>query len=250
MPQLFVGHADFVVKRGARGRRPGGWRAANASAASSRALAAAISTRCRFRAGTWQRPPPARGIRSPPARSAAASLCSAAGAALSSRIYRPLRILGLVPHAVGRQHSGHEIAELRERVRRRHRCSATRCSPRSAITCWRCATSCRRAGSTFASSAKPVSTDSTRPLIERMHAVGLRALTFGVESLSPDALRKVGRRPIRLVSSARSSSTVAGWASTRSRSTSSACSPMTGNRSRHHRVRRGPGLDASRRSSC
>lgn len=34
------------------------------------------------------------------------------------------------------------------------------------------------------------------PLLDRMHAVGLRALTFGVETLSPDALRKVGRRPI------------------------------------------------------
>jgi anaerobic magnesium-protoporphyrin IX monomethyl ester cyclase len=33
-------------------------------------------------------------------------------------------------------------------------------------------------------------------LLERMRAVGLRALTFGVESMSADALRKVGRRPI------------------------------------------------------
>jgi radical SAM superfamily enzyme YgiQ (UPF0313 family) len=34
------------------------------------------------------------------------------------------------------------------------------------------------------------------PLLDRLHAVGLRALTFGVETLSPDTLRKVGRRPI------------------------------------------------------
>jgi radical SAM superfamily enzyme YgiQ (UPF0313 family) len=33
-------------------------------------------------------------------------------------------------------------------------------------------------------------------LLERMHAAGLRAITFGVESLSPDTLRRVGRRPI------------------------------------------------------
>ena len=33
-------------------------------------------------------------------------------------------------------------------------------------------------------------------LLEKMHAAGLRAITFGVESLSPDTLKKVGRRPI------------------------------------------------------
>ena len=33
-------------------------------------------------------------------------------------------------------------------------------------------------------------------LLERMHAAGLRALTFGVESVSADTLRRVGRRPI------------------------------------------------------
>jgi anaerobic magnesium-protoporphyrin IX monomethyl ester cyclase len=33
-------------------------------------------------------------------------------------------------------------------------------------------------------------------LLEKMHSAGLRAITFGVESLSPDTLKKVGRRPI------------------------------------------------------
>jgi anaerobic magnesium-protoporphyrin IX monomethyl ester cyclase len=33
-------------------------------------------------------------------------------------------------------------------------------------------------------------------LLEKMQAAGLRAITFGVESLSPDTLKKVGRRPI------------------------------------------------------
>jgi anaerobic magnesium-protoporphyrin IX monomethyl ester cyclase len=33
-------------------------------------------------------------------------------------------------------------------------------------------------------------------LLTRMQAAGLRAITFGVESLSPDTLKKVGRRPI------------------------------------------------------
>ena len=33
-------------------------------------------------------------------------------------------------------------------------------------------------------------------LLDAMHAAGLRTITFGVESLSPDTLRKVGRRPI------------------------------------------------------
>lgn len=33
-------------------------------------------------------------------------------------------------------------------------------------------------------------------LLNRMHAAGLRAITFGVETMSGDALRKVGRRPI------------------------------------------------------
>jgi radical SAM superfamily enzyme YgiQ (UPF0313 family) len=33
-------------------------------------------------------------------------------------------------------------------------------------------------------------------LLQTMHDAGLRAITFGVESLSPDTLRKVGRRPI------------------------------------------------------
>jgi anaerobic magnesium-protoporphyrin IX monomethyl ester cyclase len=33
-------------------------------------------------------------------------------------------------------------------------------------------------------------------LLEQMRKGGLRAITFGVESLSPDTLRKVGRRPI------------------------------------------------------
>jgi anaerobic magnesium-protoporphyrin IX monomethyl ester cyclase len=33
-------------------------------------------------------------------------------------------------------------------------------------------------------------------LLEKMHAAGLRAITFGVESLSPETLKKVGRRPI------------------------------------------------------
>jgi radical SAM superfamily enzyme YgiQ (UPF0313 family) len=33
-------------------------------------------------------------------------------------------------------------------------------------------------------------------LLDTMHAAGLRTITFGVESLSPETLRKVGRRPI------------------------------------------------------
>lgn len=33
-------------------------------------------------------------------------------------------------------------------------------------------------------------------LLERLYAAGLRAIEFGVESLQPEALRKVGRRPI------------------------------------------------------
>jgi radical SAM superfamily enzyme YgiQ (UPF0313 family) len=33
-------------------------------------------------------------------------------------------------------------------------------------------------------------------LLDRLHAVGLRAISFGVESVSPDTLKKVGRRPI------------------------------------------------------
>jgi anaerobic magnesium-protoporphyrin IX monomethyl ester cyclase len=33
-------------------------------------------------------------------------------------------------------------------------------------------------------------------LIDRMHAAGLRAMSFGVESVSPTTLKKVGRRPI------------------------------------------------------
>jgi radical SAM superfamily enzyme YgiQ (UPF0313 family) len=33
-------------------------------------------------------------------------------------------------------------------------------------------------------------------LLTHMYAAGLRAITFGVESLSPDTLKKVGRRPI------------------------------------------------------
>jgi anaerobic magnesium-protoporphyrin IX monomethyl ester cyclase len=34
------------------------------------------------------------------------------------------------------------------------------------------------------------------PLIDRLHAAGLRAISFGVESHSPETLRKVARRPI------------------------------------------------------
>lgn len=83
MPQLFVGHADFVVsgepeeaaRRLARGERLRGI---------VKSAAAAISTRCRFRAGTWQHRHRCEASDSPPARSAAAFLCSAAGAALSS----------------------------------------------------------------------------------------------------------------------------------------------------------------------
>jgi len=33
-------------------------------------------------------------------------------------------------------------------------------------------------------------------LVEELHSVGLRAIAFGVESVSPETLRKVGRRPI------------------------------------------------------
>jgi anaerobic magnesium-protoporphyrin IX monomethyl ester cyclase len=33
-------------------------------------------------------------------------------------------------------------------------------------------------------------------LLDRMHAAGLRAMSFGVESLSPSTLKKAGRRPI------------------------------------------------------
>jgi radical SAM superfamily enzyme YgiQ (UPF0313 family) len=33
-------------------------------------------------------------------------------------------------------------------------------------------------------------------LLDELHAAGLRAISFGVESVSPDVLRKVGRRPI------------------------------------------------------
>jgi anaerobic magnesium-protoporphyrin IX monomethyl ester cyclase len=36
------------------------------------------------------------------------------------------------------------------------------------------------------------------PLLDRLHAAGLRAISFGVESVSPDTLKKVGRRPIPL----------------------------------------------------
>jgi radical SAM superfamily enzyme YgiQ (UPF0313 family) len=34
------------------------------------------------------------------------------------------------------------------------------------------------------------------PLLDAMHAAGLRAMSFGVESVAPDTLKKVGRRPI------------------------------------------------------
>ena len=34
------------------------------------------------------------------------------------------------------------------------------------------------------------------PLLDRLHAAGLRAICFGVESVSADTLRKVARRPI------------------------------------------------------
>src|SRR6185295_14294245 len=34
-----------------------------------------------------------------------------------------------------------------------------------------------------------------RGLLDRLHAAGLRAISFGVESLSPETLRKAGRRP-------------------------------------------------------
>ncbi|MEK7405785.1 MAG: radical SAM protein [Acidobacteriota bacterium] len=34
------------------------------------------------------------------------------------------------------------------------------------------------------------------PLLEKMHAAGLRAVNFGVESISSQTLRKVGRRPV------------------------------------------------------
>ncbi len=34
------------------------------------------------------------------------------------------------------------------------------------------------------------------PLLDRLYAVGLRAISFGVESLSPATLRRAGRRPI------------------------------------------------------
>ena len=33
------------------------------------------------------------------------------------------------------------------------------------------------------------------PLLDALHAAGLRAMSFGVESMSPDILKKVGRRP-------------------------------------------------------
>ena len=33
-------------------------------------------------------------------------------------------------------------------------------------------------------------------LLDRLHQVGLRAISFGVESVSPDTLKRVGRRPI------------------------------------------------------
>ncbi len=33
-------------------------------------------------------------------------------------------------------------------------------------------------------------------LLQTMHAAGLRAMSFGVESLAPSTLRKVGRRPV------------------------------------------------------
>lgn len=33
-------------------------------------------------------------------------------------------------------------------------------------------------------------------LVASLHAAGLRAMTFGIESLSPDTLKKAGRRPI------------------------------------------------------
>lgn len=35
-----------------------------------------------------------------------------------------------------------------------------------------------------------------KKLLESMHGAGLRAVTFGVESMSPDTLRRVGRRPV------------------------------------------------------
>lgn len=34
------------------------------------------------------------------------------------------------------------------------------------------------------------------PLLDRMYAAGLRAMSFGVESMAPSTLKKVGRRPI------------------------------------------------------
>ena len=40
-------------------------------------------------------------------------------------------------------------------------------------------------------------------LLDALHAAGLRAISFGVESVLPDVLRKAGRRPIPVGASAR-----------------------------------------------
>ena len=74
--------------------------------------------------------------------------------------------------------------------------SAIRCSPTTAITASRCATRSAPAVCRSASSARPGSIASTSALIDALHRAGLAAISFGVETVSVETLKRAGRRPI------------------------------------------------------
>jgi radical SAM superfamily enzyme YgiQ (UPF0313 family) len=87
-------------------------------------------------------------------------------------------------------------------------------------------------------------------LLDALHGAGLRAISFGVESVSSEILRRVGRRPTRSRINGPSSIIAGAGGSPRRRSTSSASFRTIGRRLPPPSITRSRSTPRRRSSSC
>ena len=164
------------------GDAPGaGRRSRRASSSASRST---ISIRCRFRAGIW----------SPrTARKLGIQVVVAAGrrrvsAAREPRLPGVLHLLpapdpGRLPRAVDRATSSTRSSGCAISIRGRTSSSAIRCSPSSASACLELCDEIQARGLTLTFEAETRLDRLDVDLLDRLHAAGFRAMSFGVESL-------------------------------------------------------------------
>ena len=241
MPELFQRSRRLHLRRRARGGRDAHARTARSRRASCRARRSTTSTALPF--PRWDLVSESRPCASHAAgrrgRSAAASRCSPAAGARSSA---PIARTGFWP-ATARARSIDIVDEIEALCDRYPRPYVIFRDPavqrRTATAVWRSATRSSAAGSRSDVRVRDAARSARRRAARRAARAGLRAMSFGVESMSPATLKKVGPPADSAGASAADHRHTAGSsASSRRRSTCSASCRTTGTRSRRRSTTR------------